>query len=489
MVQRGLNQALSRLDAIAARLDPRLAITTTPQASAAVLAPTAATSSTIQNEPVTSQTRATQPAMLMPTAPVSVTTGNEIISVPAADTPVPTIPSTSSPIARLTSTIGLIEEKTSTLTVAAPTLTVAPPTLTLSETSTVSITALLPLTQSAIVSASALLLPSPTPSGVLVVKASAALSETTPVTTTALLPEPTATTPATATSLPTLSPTSLPALPTQLTYEVKSGDTMVAIARRYNVSLDELLAANGIPPSDSVLIRPGQVLLIPTGNRSLSEPALALEVNQPTPAPQTYVIQPGDILERIARQYGVTVDALLIANNLSNRDATRLRPGQTLVIPGGVLPSPTPLPPPATATAIIAATATLTQTLPTATPALSFRLDPPRLRSPENGVTISCSASNRLIWEAPAFIRSADRFWLHLGYVNGSDANGNDVVVWVLQQERPSSDASWEMDVNYCDMAPQAGARRWRWYVEIVDPLAGNAAVSPPSAMWSFVWQ
>lgn len=45
-----------------------------------------------------------------------------------------------------------------------------------------------------------------------------------------------------------------------------------------------------------------------------------------------YVVQPGDTLVKIAEQFGVTVDAIVKANNLSNPDL--LQVGQELIIPG-----------------------------------------------------------------------------------------------------------------------------------------------------------
>lgn len=45
-----------------------------------------------------------------------------------------------------------------------------------------------------------------------------------------------------------------------------------------------------------------------------------------------YVVQPGDTLGSIAQQFGVTVDAIIKANNISNPDLIQV--GQELIIPG-----------------------------------------------------------------------------------------------------------------------------------------------------------
>lgn len=51
----------------------------------------------------------------------------------------------------------------------------------------------------------------------------------------------------------------------------------------------------------------------------------------PTATPQSYQVQAGDNLTRIARQFGISVEALAAANSLTNPD--RLRPGDVLIIP------------------------------------------------------------------------------------------------------------------------------------------------------------
>ena len=76
-------------------------------------------------------------------------------------------------------------------------------------------------------------------------------------------------------------------------------------------------------------------------------------VQPPAPAAGpggSYVVQPGDILTRIAFRFGVTVDAIVTANHMAN--ANLLSVGQVLVIPGvtvsGAPPAPTAGPGPLT---------------------------------------------------------------------------------------------------------------------------------------------
>jgi LysM repeat protein len=54
----------------------------------------------------------------------------------------------------------------------------------------------------------------------------------------------------------------------------------------------------------------------------------------PVPSgPRRYTIQPGDTLRDIAERFGVSVQAILRANNLTPAEADSLRPGQEIIIP------------------------------------------------------------------------------------------------------------------------------------------------------------
>lgn len=75
-------------------------------------------------------------------------------------------------------------------------------------------------------------------------------------------PSPTVTASATASPPPTATPTATP-LPTPVTafYQIRPGDTLIAIARRHGMALDDLLALNGL--SADAPIRAGDALHVP----------------------------------------------------------------------------------------------------------------------------------------------------------------------------------------------------------------------------------
>lgn len=94
------------------------------------------------------------------------------------------------------------------------------------------------------------------------------------------------------------------------TYTVRSGDTIGTIAQRHDVSARQVMAWNNL---SSTTIRPGQELTIyADGN-----------------APRTHVVQRGQNLSVIAQVHGVTVRQLQRWNDLSSNN---IYPGQQLVI-------------------------------------------------------------------------------------------------------------------------------------------------------------
>lgn len=106
-------------------------------------------------------------------------------------------------------------------------------------------------------------------------------------------------------------------------YVVQWGDTVFAIARRFGVTMDAIVAANGLPNPNQ--IRAGQVLIIPS-------------LPTPGPVPGMYVVQPGDNLYRISLKFGVPIEAIIALNRIAN--PWYIRAGQCLLIPSGGPPVP-----------------------------------------------------------------------------------------------------------------------------------------------------
>lgn len=107
----------------------------------------------------------------------------------------------------------------------------------------------------------------------------------------------------------------IPTLQTTI-YTVKNGDTLYQIAKRYNTTVDELIALNNLT---TTVLSIGQQLKIPVeGNDSQTENYI------------TYTVKRGDSLYQIANQYGVSVETIKQANNLTSN---LLSIGQVLKIP------------------------------------------------------------------------------------------------------------------------------------------------------------
>ena len=103
-----------------------------------------------------------------------------------------------------------------------------------------------------------------------------------------------------------------------IVYTVQSGDTLYKIANQYGVSVNDIIEFNQLP---TTVLSINQQILIPTGESTPSVPDGTVR----------YTVQVGDSLWKIANQYGITVDELISANNLSS---TTLQIGDVLIIPG-----------------------------------------------------------------------------------------------------------------------------------------------------------
>ncbi len=123
----------------------------------------------------------------------------------------------------------------------------------------------------------------------------------------------------------TQDPTGAPAAASEISYEVRWGDTLSAIARRFGTTVAAIQARNP-RIANTNWINAGWVLVIPTGQGASGAP-VAGETGD-------YVIQYGDTLATIARRFGVTISALAQANPwITNRNS--IPTGRHLVIPAG----------------------------------------------------------------------------------------------------------------------------------------------------------
>ncbi len=97
-------------------------------------------------------------------------------------------------------------------------------------------------------------------------------------------------------------------------YIVRPGDTLSSIAYRFGVDVRELARINHITDPSTIYV--GQKLIIPVSAKSTAK---------------LYTVRPGDTLSQIAERFGVSLQALMEANGITDPDAIYV--GQVLRIP------------------------------------------------------------------------------------------------------------------------------------------------------------
>jgi LysM repeat protein len=171
--------------------------------------------------------------------------------------------------------------------------------------------------------------------------------------------EPTTTPTVTATITPSITPTPVtPTVtstpepsPTPLTYTIAGGDTCLAIAARFEVSVQSIVLLNNLPAACNTLVQ-GQSLLIPHPTPTATPQATATLSAQEAAFADCekvfYTVEENDTLSNISQNYNVPMEAIKEWNGMVNNTVLA---GLTIIIPlcerpATPGPSPTPTPPP-----------------------------------------------------------------------------------------------------------------------------------------------
>lgn len=109
---------------------------------------------------------------------------------------------------------------------------------------------------------------------------------------------------------------------TYIIHQVEQGETLYRLKVKYNVSVEEIKAANNNTSSLAI----GQKVLIPTN----------IKVKQPDSKIKFHTVAPGETLYRVASTYEVSVDEVKKWNNLTSNS---LSVGQKLQVSSGTLQS------------------------------------------------------------------------------------------------------------------------------------------------------
>jgi LysM repeat protein len=119
----------------------------------------------------------------------------------------------------------------------------------------------------------------------------------------------------------------LPAAAADKVIVVQAGDTLSEIALEQGVTVDQLVALNGI--KNPGLIYVGQRLRVQAG-----APAAAA-----APAPLVHVVASGENLTVIAHRYGTSIAAIVTANGISNPSFLRVGQRLTVHVAAGAAPA------------------------------------------------------------------------------------------------------------------------------------------------------
>ncbi len=111
----------------------------------------------------------------------------------------------------------------------------------------------------------------------------------------------------------------LPPCPNGFYYTIKSGDTLYNLSQRFNIPLQEIINAN--PGIDPNRLQIGQVICIP-------QPVPYLP---PCPEGVYYVVKAGDTLFSIGQKFNIPLQEIIKSN--PGIDPNRLQIGQIICIP------------------------------------------------------------------------------------------------------------------------------------------------------------
>lgn len=117
-----------------------------------------------------------------------------------------------------------------------------------------------------------------------------------------------------------------------LTYTVQAGDTLWKIARKYNCSITEIMAANSDRIKNPNRIHAGWQLKIPQSGAPITggTPDAVLPENKKS---GIYIVRQGDTLWKIARKYGCSVAEIISLNRELIRDPALIYSGWELKVP------------------------------------------------------------------------------------------------------------------------------------------------------------
>lgn len=263
----------------------------------------------------------------------------------------------------------------------------------------------------------------------------------------------------------TSAPSQTQAQVIQQTHVVQPGETLLAIADQYQVTVEEIQLANNLT---NELIRPDQRLVIP---KTIQVPVNSNAGSGTTSGELSYTVQEKDTIFTIAGKFGSTAEEILSVNGLAQSDI--IRPGQSLKIPIRQAPSEV-----FTNQSIAAA--------PSSDSASgsgdgSSKIHPaPNLTGPPLGATVALTEPVLLRWVSVDLLAPNEWYVVQILPAGGSAKVLN--TVWTKSN-------SHRIDPS---LAPaEGGSATYQWQITIVRVNGGNQlqAASLASEKREFTWQ
>ncbi len=241
---------------------------------------------------------------------------------------------------------------------------------------------------------------------------------------------------------------------------VEANETLLSIAIDFNVTVEDIRAANGISGD---IIQIGQSITIPNQQAVVAPPAAAQEAPRGQVSTFEYTVQQGDTIATIAARLGSSVDDILRANSIS--DPQLIRPDQTLQIPMRQVPSEVMASSGAGGDGTIAYGA-------------------PQITAPATGAVIARAQPVLLRWVSVDLLKP------------------NEWYVVLLYPQTPSArqfPSVWTKATSHrieLEYAPEEGqSAEYAWQVSVVRVLDGEGdsyslePASPSSELRRFIWQ
>lgn len=127
------------------------------------------------------------------------------------------------------------------------------------------------------------------------------------------------------------APAAAPARKVTVKHLVASGDTWGKIARQYGVTVNDLKTANPVSAKKNMLYS-GTYLNVPVAAGSEAAKQAEAAPIPTEPVAKTYTVKRGDTIGRIARLHKMSAAKLLRINDMTDKDARRIRPGMELKV-------------------------------------------------------------------------------------------------------------------------------------------------------------